>query len=372
MDHQSLVYIAQVASIQALNYHLLIAECNCGSPDLDQETKVKLSDKIKLFLPIAQKSQNKSAAYLEVVCDAAVVVAEKYNINKRWFYTAVQGLASMALVPNMYKDAGDPVSLGPDHLRLYEDSENEAPKKNGLVWTKPEVQEVIDRKIAGEAIPAIAEHVGRSVSSIKNQWRLVARPNSGWKDYIEKKMGEVEGGLDGEDEQSDESNDSDENDEDDEDEEAHEANEQTQPPDPSTNTDAAANSPVATDPTRPWTDPDIRDLIKYKVEGLSNFAIVNRMHRANNSIHCTWANLWNSTNGRWFSYIHKQFRAKRRREKQEKASHELNNGLATVQAPVTTTTFPLREKKSLRLEEASGDTGAGVDLTGQSESVSLS
>lgn len=362
-----------------LNYHRMTVKRESELPALDPELNGKISDKVERFFPIAQISQNKNAAYLEVVCDAALAVAEEYEINKRWFYTAVQGMTSMALVPNMYENAGDPVPLGRYHLLLYEDGDdwdseaedaagnnarddNEqgqeeesvpppnsspggaAPKNNRLLWSESEIREVIDRRIAGESFPAIATRFGRTAFSIQNKWRKVSKPDSPWKDYIEQKKREVEGGLDGQNELSEEGDGSDGNnasDSSDETNENEEADEEVQPAASATDTGAVTGPPAVLEGARPWTDADIRELIKYKIDGLTNREINARVRRPNGSVHCQWVNLSMNTNGKWFKYIHKKYEEKRQREEQANA--------------------------------AQGDTGADAVATGQlNSSVSLS
>lgn len=111
MDHKSLVSIAQRAILQVLNYHFLSTEKGGGQSALDQKTRDTISANIQRNLPLVAFAQDCNKAYLEVVCDAALPIAEKYNINKRWFYTAVQGLTSMELVPNLYENAAVPLRL---------------------------------------------------------------------------------------------------------------------------------------------------------------------------------------------------------------------------------------------------------------------
>lgn len=383
MDHQHiqeyLVYLAQSASLSVLNYHLATTK-GFGLLILDQESTRQISDKIQRFLPIAHISQNKNAAYLEVVCDAAITVAEKYEINKRWFYTAVQGMSSMALVPDMYENAGDPVPLSQYHLQLYEDNgaeddnenvnedvnedinedDNEdnneeeqeegsvqppdssvqggaGPKNSRLPWGEPETRNFIDRKFAGESFPAIGARLGRTALSLQNKWRHVSKPDSPWKDYIEQKQRELqqkrreaeqkkreaEGGLDGEDDRSEEGDDSDSSDDSDEIDEDEESDEKVQPAASTADTGTVTNLPAAPTTARGWSDAELRELIKYKIDdGLTNGEINVHLRRPNGSIHLQWVNLSMNPNGKWFAYIHKKYRAKRRREKLAKAARD--------------------------------------------------
>lgn len=330
MDYQSLVHIAQLSSLQVLNYHLVMAEDGCGLPALDQKTKRKISEKIKRFLPLTDKPAKKPEACVEVICDAAMTVAENYNINKRAFYAAVQNLATMTLIPSVYEEAGDPLPLSSHHLRLHgkstdgederEDREEEdvqptaSPQKssvapnNRVFWKDFEIREAIDRKMAGESFQDIAARFGRSTAAIQNKLRNAGKTGSDWKEYIDKKKSETLGGLDGEDEQSEESDDSDEGSGDDE------ADEEVQLP-----ADATDN-PADLGQVRPWTESDKRELIGYKISGMGVQAIVERMHRPYRSIHCQWLNMSANPNSWWFAHIHKQFRAKRKQERQAKAS----------------------------------------------------
>ena len=361
MDHQSLVPIAQRAILQVLNYHFLSAENGCGLPALDGATRGKITTRIYRLLPLTANTENKRAAHVEIICDAALIVAQKYSINKRWFYAAVQNLASMTLIPSIYEDAGDPVPLSIPHQQEYEDTSSEddkemdqeeeeervqppaptangavAPKSNNRVfWSEAEIREVIDLKIAGEPLLAISHRFGRSVSAIQNRWRLVSKPNSTWKGYIEQKTLDMYGESNESKSDGSDSDESDESDDDDDDDE-----EEAQPPVSAANTGTVADAQAAVAPIRPWTNADIQELVRLKLEGLSNHAIEERMKRPYRSIHMTWLNVVTNTEGRWFNHIFKQVRAKQKSEKRVKASQ--------------------------------GCTGADEDVTGRVDSVSLS
>ncbi|KAI7776331.1 hypothetical protein LA080_005466 [Diaporthe eres] len=327
MDHQYLTRLAQHASFQVLNYHLLWADSSRGLSALDKESELKISEKIKMFLPLAHRSPNKQEAFVEVICDAALVVAEKYNLNKRAFYAAVQNLATVTLLPSIFENAGDPVPLSAHHLRLYEDSdaeegekedhekedhEKEDHEKEGVKphttatksgalrnswvhWTKAEIRKVIDLRFAGQPYPAIAAQLGRTVPAVQGKWSLAGKPDSGWKDYIEKKKNEIW---------------------------TKQSDEELQPPVPAADTVDATNTPAALDPARDWTGADTQILIDYKIDGLSNRDISERMRRPPQSIHCQWMNMASSTKGVWFDYIRDQIREKIRREEQAKASQD--------------------------------------------------
>lgn len=335
---QKLVYLAQSASLQVLNFHLVTAKHMSGLPDLDQESARKISEKVQRFLPIAHISQNKDAAYLEVVCDAALDVADKYDINKRWFYAAVQGMTSMAIVPSLYDSASDPIPLSNYHELLYEgsdadddaedDAENHAvdnakvaaehdnnegqeerstqPPRSSMQhprrWTGTEIRDLVDLKIAGKSWEAIAARFGRSIGATSTKWTILRRPNSDWNEYIAKKKGEASGGLSVLAEQPEER----EGDEMDVDEEAVE---EVQP--------AASAAP---EPIKGWTDAEIQELIRYKVNGLNTLEIVGRIGRGPNSINPLWLKLSTHPNSGWHNYIQEQYRAKDEREEQEKAS----------------------------------------------------
>ncbi|KKY30947.1 hypothetical protein UCDDA912_g09125 [Diaporthe ampelina] len=342
MDHQSLVPIAQRAILQVLNYHFLSAENGCGLPALDGATRGKITTRIYRLLPLTASTENKRAAHVEIICDAALIVAEKYSINKRWFYAAVQNLASMTLIPSIYEDAGDPVPLSIPHQQEYEDTSSEddkemdqedeeeervqppAPTANGAVasksnnrvfWSEAEIRDVIDLKIAGEPLLAISHRFGRSVSAIQNRWRLVSKPNSTWKGYIEQKTLDMYGESNESKSDGSDSDESDESDDDDDDDE-----EEAQPPVSAANTGTVADAQAAVAPIRPWTNADIQELVRLKLEGLSNHAIEERMKRPYRSIHMTWLNVVTNTEGRWFNHIFKQVRAKQKSEKRVKAS----------------------------------------------------
>lgn len=111
MDHKSLATVAQRAILSALKYHFSSTERGAGPRALDRQTKDTISADIRKNLPLADFAEDRDKAYLEIVCDAALPVAESYEINKRWFYTAVQGLTSMELVPSLYEDAAVPLRL---------------------------------------------------------------------------------------------------------------------------------------------------------------------------------------------------------------------------------------------------------------------
>lgn len=363
MDHQSLVPIAHRAILQVLNYHFLSAENGCGLPALDGESRGKITTRIYRLLPLTSKSENKRSAYVEIICDAALIVANKYNINKRWFYASVQNLATMTLQPSIYENAGDPVPLIIPNQQQYEDTNSEddqdmgqkeeedvqppalathgtaTPKSNGVAWSEAEIRQVIDMKIKGEPVHTMADRVGRSVSAIQNRWRVVNRPDSSWKGYIEQKTLEMYGGSDESDSDESDSETSDQSMESSEDEEP---DEDVQPPASATDTSTVAHVPAAVALTRPFTHPDTKELINLKLEGLSNHEIEARMKRPYRSIHMTWLNVMNNTKGKWFTYILKLERAKRKRERREK-----------------------------RAKASQGGTGADEDLTGPSDSVSL-
>lgn len=350
MDYQSLVHITQLASLQVLNYHLVMAEDGCGLPALDQKTKRKISEKIKRFLPLTNKSVKKPEACVEVICDAAMTVAENYNINKRAFYAAVQNLATMTLLPSVYEEAGDPLPLSAYHLRLHgkstdeEDREEEdvqptaSPQKssaapnNRVFWKDAEIREVIDRKMAGESFQDIAARFGRSTAAIQNKLRNAGKTGSDWREYIDKKRSETLGGLDGEDEQSEESESS----------EDDEADEEVQLPALVADAGAAKDNPADVEQLRPWTESDKMELIRYKISGMGVQAITKQMNRPCRSIHCQWLNMSTNPNSWWFSYIHKQYRAKRKQQSQEKASrggNEANADLAGQSDPVSLSLF---------------------------------
>lgn len=347
MDYQSLMRIAHLASTQVLNYHLVLGGNGRGVLALDKESELEISEKIKMFLPLAHKSPNKKEAYVEVVCDAALVVAERYNLNKRAFYAAVQNLATVTLIPGIYEAAGDPVPLSAYHLRLYEDSDSEegekeegvkphatatkgvTPRSSGVAWTEAEFRKLIDLKVSGTPYPAIAEQLGRSVPAVQGKWSFVGKAESGWKDYINKKRTQIWS------KRSDMREDSDVNEEEDE-----EADEEVPPPVPAADTVAATNNPAALEPRREWTDADIRELVRYKLIGLSTSEISMHMRRPGSSIGCQWMNMASNPNGKWFNYLHEEVRAKKTREEQAKALQ--------------------------------GDSGAGGDVNGQPKWVSLS
>lgn len=393
MDYQQLqqrlVYLAQSASVQVLNFHLVTSNHVSGLTALDQESMRKISEKVQRFLPVAHICQNKDAAYLEVVCDAALVVANKYAINKRWFYTAVQGMTSMAIVPSMYENASDPISLSYNHEILYKDNnatedavdaaddhaeahdvdnakdatqdrndegheeKSTQPssssnqhltgwrKSNRTFWTDSEIQDLIDLKMAGKSFEAVGSQLGRTPAATSSKWCNLCKPDSDWYKYIEKKRSEASGGLGALVEQPEESgngNDDaiDKSDKMDVDEDAVE---EVQPAAPAENTKAATKVTAPTQwPRRPWTDADIRELIRHKINGLPLMEIVPLMRRSHGSLQCQWMNL-NKINGRWFNYIHEQSRAKESPERQAEA--------------------------------AQGATGANAAATGQSSSVSL-
>lgn len=341
---QKLVYLAYSASLQVLNFHLVTAKDTPGLFDLDQESVRKISEKVHRFLPIAHISQNKDAAYLEVVCDAALVVADKYDINKRWFYAAAQGMASMAIVPSLYESASDPIPLSNYHELLYEgsdadddDAEDDAeshavddakvaaehdndqgheerstqPPRSSMQhaapprkWTDTDIRHLVDLKIAGESWEAIAARFGRSIGALSTKWTHLRKPNSGWDDYIAKKKGEASGGLSALAEQPEEG----EGNEMDVDEEAVE---EVQP--------AASASQTR---IRGWSDTEIRELIRHKVNGLNTLEIVGRMGRDPKLINSLWLKLSTHPNSGWLNYIHEQYRARDEREEQGKASQD--------------------------------------------------
>ncbi|KAH8773535.1 hypothetical protein F5883DRAFT_26050 [Diaporthe sp. PMI_573] len=346
MDHQSLVPLAQRAILQVLNYHFQSAENGCGLPALDQQTRDSISADIQKNLPLAAYAVDKQKAYLEIICDAALPVAQKYSINKRWFYTAVQGMTSMELVPSIYENVDDPVRLSISNLQnddgiasfngqeMDHDEEEEEegtqppalvtnvvpPLKNkGLHWSDNEIQKLIDLYVAGPGFSAIADQLGRSRNAVQVTWRRVNASGSTWKDYIESKRIAMAVEQNEEVEQASESDNSDES-ESGEREEVDEAGEQAQPQDQATTAATAAASSAVPEPKRPWTDADMRELIELKFGGMSTSAMAKLMRRAHGSVHCTWLNAAGNTSSRWFKYIHKKFRAEMKKEKQAKAS----------------------------------------------------
>jgi transposase len=346
MDHQSLVPLAQRAILQVLNYHFQSAENGCGLPALDQQTRDSISADIQKNLPLAAYAVDKQKAYLEIICDAALPVAQKYSINKRWFYTAVQGMTSMELVPSIYENVDDPVRLSISNLQnddgiasfngqeMDHDEEEEEegaqppalvtnvvpPLKNkGLHWSDNEIQKLIDLYVTGPGFSAIADQLGRSRNAVQVTWRRVNASGSTWKDYIESKRIAMAVEQNEEVEQASESDDSDES-ESGEREEVDEAGEQAQPQDQATTAATAAASSAVPEPKRPWTDADMRELIELKFGGMSTSAMAKLMRRAHGSVHCTWLNAAGNTSSRWFKYIHKKFRAEMKKEKQAKAS----------------------------------------------------
>lgn len=393
MDYQQLqqrlVYLTQSASLQVLNFHLVTSNHVSGLPALDQESTRKISEKVQRFLPVAHICQNKDAAYLEVVCDAALVVADKYAINKRWFYAAVQGMTSMAIVPSLYENASDPISLSYNHEILYEDNNatedaadaadddaevhdvdnakdatqdrnNEGHEEkstqpssssnqhltgwrrsNRKAWTDSEIQDLIDLKMAGKSFEAVGSQLGRTHSATSSKWCNLCKPDSDWYNYIEKKRSEASGRLGALVEQPEESGNGDDDaiDKSDKMDVDEEVVEEVQPAASAADTKSVAKVPAPTKwPRRDWTDADIRELIRHKIDGLPLREIVPLMRRTHGSLHCQWMNL-NKINGRWFNYIHEQSRAKESRERQAEA--------------------------------AQGATGANAAATGQSSSVSL-
>lgn len=344
MAHHSLVPIAQRAILQVLNYYFLSAENGCGLPALDQETRDRISTDIQKNLPLAAYAVDKQKAYLEIICDATLPVAQKYKINKRWFYTAVQGITSMELVPSLYENVEDPVRLSisdvqdDDGIANFDgqekdhDREEEAsaqppalatnvvapPKNNGQPWSENELQKLIDLHLGGQGFTAIAVQLGRSRNAVRVTWRRVSESaSSTWKDYIESKRIAVAAEHSKEVEQASESDDSDESesDEDDEDEAVD---------DGVANDSTAAGASAVLDPRRPWTDADMRELIDLKFGGMSTSAMAKLMRRQHGSVHCTWVNAAGNTGNKWFKYIHKKFRAEKKKEKQAKASQGMD------------------------------------------------
>lgn len=340
MDHQSLVPIAQRAILQALNYHLLSAENGSGLPALDQETRNIISSDIQKNLPLVAYAVDKHKAHLEIVCDAALPVAEKYNINKRWFYVAVQGMTSMELVPNLYEGVEAPTRLSTLHTQVddgiasFEDQEMDhggdeeeegagaqphaqatnataRPKNSGLHWSDNEIRRLIDLHVAGEGAPIIAEQLGRSRNAVQFAWRKVRELDSTWKDYLEKKMNAMEAEQNNGVEQASESDGSDES--------KGDKGADGKGADETTNATTVADASAVPDPKRPWTDADMRKLVELKLSGLTAHAIGIQMRRPHGSVHCTWMNAAGNPGNKWFYYIHKQFRAQKK-EKQKKAS----------------------------------------------------
>lgn len=332
MDHQSLVPIAQRAILQALNYHLLSTENGCGLPTLDQQTRNMISADIQKNLHMVAYAVDKHKAHLEIVCDAALPVAEKYNINKRWFYVAVQGMTSMELVPNLYEGVESPIRLSTldtqvaDGTASLEDQEMDhggeeeeedgvqphaqatnttaRPEKSGQHWTEEEIRKLIDLQVAGQAVAMIAEQLGRSRNAVQFAWRKVREPDSTWKDYLENKMNAMEAEQNNEVEQASKS---------DKDADGEGA-------DKTTNVTTVADASAVPHPKRPWTDADMRKMVELKLSGLTTHAIGMRMRRPHSSVHCTWMNAAGNPGNKWFQYIHKQFRAQNKeKEKQKKA-----------------------------------------------------
>lgn len=347
MDHQSLVRIAQRAILQALNYHLLSAENGCGLPALDQETRNMISADIQKNLHLVAYAVDKHKAHLEIVCDAALPVAEKYDINKRWFYVAVQGMTSMELVPNLYEGVEAPIRLSTldtqvadeiasledhemDHSGEEEEEEDGAqlhaqattatarPENSGLHWSEDEVRRLIDLQFSGQSVPMIAEQLGRSHHAIQFAWRKVRGSDSIWKDYLENKMNTMEADQNNEVEQASKGDNSDESEGD--------KGADGEGADKTTNATTVADASAVPDPKRPWTDADMRKMVELKLKGLTTHAIGMQMRRPHGSVHCTWMNAAGNPGSKWFQYIHNQFTAQKEKEKQKNASEGAAEG----------------------------------------------
>jgi hypothetical protein len=354
MDHHVLVPIAQLAILQALNYHFLLKENGRVLPALDQETQESIRRDIQNNLPLEACAADKQVAYLEIVSDAAIPVAEKYQLNKCWFYTSVQALTSMELLPIYHERRGDPDRL--DRAKLLEhagitslaskktDVDQEegdaapaapapatdtvAPPRNKTQrWSDDDIKMLIDLHLAGTGHKSVAEKLGYTHNSVKFNWRKANKPESPWKGYIEIQTAALAAAdRDNKAEPASECAISDTSTSDDEGEEVAEAVGNVQPA--AAATAAAAVGPAVPEPKRPWTDADIKQLIDLRFDGMSTSAISKLVRRHHGSVHSTWLNVAASPGNKWFAYVHKKFRAekkqKQKQKEKEKEKEKLN------------------------------------------------
>ncbi|KAL1873925.1 hypothetical protein Daus18300_003797 [Diaporthe australafricana] len=204
MDHKDLALLAQRACLQVLNYHLASTENGRQLADLDQSTKDEISAHIARFLPLLPYADDSRVAQLEIISDAAVDVAKKFNVNEHWFHGVFQGMTSITLVPNLHAnmevkrlslhmfDAEEETDQQEDDQeddQDYREDDGEINKGTNQAWTDLEVYKLIEYKVLGMSRLAIAERMGRSLSSITNKWHQAStKPHSEWKDVIDKKF----------------------------------------------------------------------------------------------------------------------------------------------------------------------------------------
>lgn len=321
MDHQALADIANRAILYVLNFHLTMVENRPELTDLDQPTKDSISDGIHWLLPLEVLAADKRAVHLEIICDVAVDVAEKYGINKSWFYGSVQVIASNKLLPSLHANFEDPVRLhrgllgdegeaeGEAESEGDDEEEDEAPQPPTLAtnenidihpvegshehWDDNETLLLIDLKVAGASSLVVSEVIHRSVASIDNKWQTVSNELN-WSDYIQQKRTAK------------------------------------------TNYNESKGQMMG-----PWTEPEIREMIDLKVAGVSAPIISRVMHRSAGSINDKWSRMWYKASGEydlmWKDIIQQKFNEKR--DNKDVPSHARTaKTFTTPPAPIATDT----------------------------------
>lgn len=114
-------------------------------------------------------------------------------------------MISITLIPNIHPntevnrlslhmfDAGEEENAEQEDEQEEQDEQHshDTFARNGTIqaWTDLEVYKLIEYKVLGMTALAIAERMGRSVSSITKKWhQATTEPNSEWKDVIKNKF----------------------------------------------------------------------------------------------------------------------------------------------------------------------------------------